>query len=94
MTAITRTDIEAAASRLADPRAGAVRATPLWPLPAATLGLSGPAFEGVEVWLKLEHLQVGGSFKARGMFNRLLARLGRQCRHRHRRSRPRPGRAL
>ena len=73
MTAITRTDIEAAASRLADPRAGAVRATPLWPLPAGALGLSGPAFEGVEVWLKLEHLQVGGSFKARGMFNRLLA---------------------
>jgi len=26
-----------------------------------------------EVWLKLEHLQVGGSFKARGMYNRLLA---------------------
>jgi predicted alternative tryptophan synthase beta-subunit len=26
-----------------------------------------------EVWLKLEHLQVGGSFKARGMLNRLLS---------------------
>mgnify|MGYP006196287065 CR=1 FL=1 len=26
-----------------------------------------------EVWLKLEHLQVGGSFKARGMLYRLLA---------------------
>jgi threonine dehydratase len=26
-----------------------------------------------EVWLKLEHLQVGGSFKARGMLNRLMA---------------------
>jgi threonine dehydratase len=25
-----------------------------------------------EVWLKLEHLQVAGSFKARGMYNRLL----------------------
>ena len=24
-----------------------------------------------EVWLKLEHLQVSGSFKARGMFNRM-----------------------
>jgi threonine dehydratase len=24
-----------------------------------------------EVWLKLEHLQLGGSFKARGMFNRM-----------------------
>ena len=28
---------------------------------------------GVEVWLKMEHLQVSGSFKARGMMNRLLA---------------------
>ena len=28
--------------------------------------------DGVEVWLKLEHLQTGGSFKARGMLNRLL----------------------
>ncbi|MBG6077279.1 threonine dehydratase [Polaromonas sp. CG_9.11] len=26
-----------------------------------------------EVWLKLEHLQTGGSFKARGMLNRLLS---------------------
>ena len=26
-----------------------------------------------ELWLKLEHLQVGGSFKARGMFNRMLS---------------------
>jgi len=29
--------------------------------------------EVAEVWLKLEHLQVSGSFKARGMFNRLRA---------------------
>lgn len=28
---------------------------------------------GREVWLKLEHLQRGGSFKVRGMFNRLRA---------------------
>ena len=28
---------------------------------------------GSEVWLKLEHLQTGGSFKARGMMNRLLS---------------------
>ncbi len=28
---------------------------------------------GGEVWLKLEHLQVAGSFKARGMLNRLLS---------------------
>jgi threonine dehydratase len=26
-----------------------------------------------ELWLKLEHLQAGGSFKTRGMFNRMLA---------------------
>ena len=35
------------------------------------VGLKAP--EGVEIWLKLEHLQTGGSFKARGMMNRLLA---------------------
>ncbi len=65
---IDRTDIEAAARRLADPRAGALRATPLWQLPGHAIGV-----DGIEVWLKLEHLQLGGSFKARGMFNRLLA---------------------
>ncbi|MBI5721643.1 MAG: serine/threonine dehydratase [Burkholderiales bacterium] len=43
-----------------------VRRTPLWRLPGAALGLGC-----AEVWLKLEHLQVSGSFKARGMFNRL-----------------------
>jgi threonine dehydratase len=45
-----------------------VRRTPLWKLPGAALGVGC-----TEVWLKLEQLQVGGSFKARGMFNRLLA---------------------
>jgi len=43
-----------------------VRRTPLWRLPGAALGV--PC---AEVWLKLEHMQLGGSFKARGMFNRL-----------------------
>lgn len=43
-----------------------VRRTPLWRLPGAALGL-----DLAEVWLKLEHLQLGGSFKARGMFNRM-----------------------
>jgi threonine dehydratase len=61
---IGQQDIEAAAQRIA----GDVRRTPLWRLPGRALGL--PA---AEVWLKLEHLQVGGSFKARGMFNRLRA---------------------
>lgn len=45
-----------------------LRKTPLLKLSGAALGL--PC---AEVWLKLEHLQVGGSFKARGMLNRLLA---------------------
>jgi threonine dehydratase len=40
----------------------------LWKLPGSALGVNC-----AEVWLKLEHLQVGGSFKARGMLNRLLA---------------------
>ena len=62
---ITRDEIESAAARVAPH----VRRTPLWVLPGDELGLAGPAFE---VWLKLEQLQVSGSFKARGMFNRLL----------------------
>ncbi len=45
-----------------------LRETPLWKLPASAMGL-----QGAEVWLKLEHLQVSGSFKARGMMSRLLA---------------------
>ncbi|HPW09301.1 MAG TPA: threonine/serine dehydratase [Burkholderiaceae bacterium] len=45
-----------------------LRQTPLWKLPGAQFGLRGG-----EVWLKLEHLQVAGSFKARGMLNRLLS---------------------
>ncbi len=43
-----------------------VRHTPLLRLPGAALGV--PC---AELWLKLEHLQRGGSFKARGMFNRM-----------------------
>jgi threonine dehydratase len=59
---IRRETIEAAARRIA----GDVRHTPLWRLPGRQLGI-----DVAEVWLKLEHLQVGGSFKARGMFNRM-----------------------
>ncbi len=47
---------------------GHVRTTPLLKLPGAALGLACK-----ELWLKLEHLQIGGSFKARGMFNRMLS---------------------
>lgn len=66
---MNRADIEAAARRFADagPR-GFLLTTPLWKLPGAALGV--PC---AEIWLKLEQLQVGGSFKARGMLNRLLA---------------------
>ena len=59
---IDRSSILAAQQRIA----GDIRRTPLWRLPGAALGL--PC---AEVWLKLEHLQVSGSFKARGVFNRL-----------------------
>ena len=59
---IDRSTIEAAARRIA----GDVRRTPLWRLPGRALGI-----DVAEVWLKLEQLQRGGSFKARGMFNRM-----------------------
>lgn len=59
---ITRDDIRAAAARIE----GDVRRTPLWRLPGRAFGL--PV---AEVALKLEQLQVSGSFKARGMFNRM-----------------------
>lgn len=63
-----RTEIDRAAERFATRRPGFIRHTPLTRLPGALFGA-----EGAEIWLKLEHLQVGGSFKARGMLNRLLA---------------------
>jgi len=62
-----RADIEKAALRFQQNRPF-LRRTPLWKLPGTALGL--PC---AQVWLKLEQLQVGGSFKARGMLNRLLA---------------------
>jgi threonine dehydratase len=65
---VTASDIRAATERFATDGRGFVRRTPLWKLPASELGVAC-----AEVWLKLEHLQVGGSFKARGMYNRLLA---------------------
>ena len=65
-----RSEIDSAARRLDGRQGGFLRETPLWKLPGAAFGLDTP---GVEVWLKLEHLQTSGSFKARGMMNRLLA---------------------
>ena len=66
--AITPEEIERAAARIAPH----VRHTPLWKLPSSALGLpAGTA--PFEAWFKLEQLQCSGSFKARGMFNRLLS---------------------
>ena len=59
---VDRATIELAGRRICDD----VRRTPLWRLPGHQLGL-----DVAEVWLKLEQLQVSGSFKARGMFNRM-----------------------
>lgn len=65
---MNRAAVEAAARRFREEHAAFIRRTPLWKVPGAMLGV--PA---AEVWLKLEHLQVSGSFKARGMLNRLLS---------------------
>ncbi|HEY2190246.1 MAG TPA: threonine/serine dehydratase [Caldimonas sp.] len=61
---ITRAEIVDAGRRIA----GDIRRTPLLRIPGAALGV-----DCRELWLKLEHLQVSGSFKARGMFNRMRA---------------------
>ena len=65
---MNRQDVEAAAARCAPHEGVFLRRTPLWKLPGAALGVACG-----QVWLKLEQLQVGGSFKARGMLHRLLA---------------------
>ena len=65
---MNRAEIEGAWERFGHHRGSFLRETPLWKLPAAALGVPGG-----ELWLKLEHLQVSGTFKARGMLNRLLA---------------------
>jgi threonine dehydratase len=64
---VSRTAIEQAA-RLAASRPHFLRRTPLWQLPGSAVGVACR-----EVWLKLEHLQASGSFKARGMLHRLLS---------------------
>ncbi len=61
---ISRSEIADAQRRIE----GDIRHTPLLRIAGTPLGV-----DGVELWLKLEHLQVGGSFKARGMFNRMRA---------------------
>lgn len=59
---VTLADVEAAASRIA----GRVRRTPAWRSPALSARL------GREVFIKLECLQLAGSFKVRGVANKLL----------------------
>ena len=60
---IGRREVEAAWQRIRPH----VRRTPVIELPAGVLGLAAP------LALKLESLQPGGSFKARGAFHKLLA---------------------
>ena len=64
---MNRAAIEQAA-HLAATRPHFLRRTPLWQLPGSALGVNC-----AQVWLKLEHLQASGSFKARGMLHRLLS---------------------
>jgi threonine dehydratase len=65
---VNRAAIGDAAQRFARDFPHFIRKTPLWKLPGKALGVPHD-----EVWLKLEHLQASGSFKARGMLNRLLS---------------------
>jgi threonine dehydratase len=60
---ISRSDVEAAWARIRPH----VRRTPVIELPAGVFGTSAP------LALKLESLQVSGSFKGRGAFHKLLA---------------------
>ncbi|CAN5613705.1 hypothetical protein BH10PSE18_BH10PSE18_33480 [soil metagenome] len=66
-----RAEAERAALRFGGLASRFVLETPLWKLAPSAFGLD--LAPGVGIWLKLEQLQVGGSFKARGMMNRLLA---------------------
>ena len=68
MTTIHHAAIEQCHSAFAQKYSHFIHQTPLWKLPGKALGVNCD-----EVWLKLEHLQTGGSFKARGMLNRLLS---------------------
>jgi threonine dehydratase len=65
---VSRDSIESASARFREGYGHFIRRTPLWQMPGAALGV-----ECAEVWLKLEQFQVGGTFKARGMLNRLLS---------------------
>ena len=62
MPIIDRASIQACQVTFSQSYSHFIRQTPLWKLPGKALGV-----DCAEVWLKLEHLQTGGSFKARGM---------------------------
>jgi threonine dehydratase len=65
---INRSQIESTLRRFDDGYRHFLHETPLMKLSGAALGV-----DCAEVWLKLEQLQTSGSFKARGMLNRLLS---------------------
>lgn len=65
MSQLTLEDVERAQARIGPH----VRRTPLLPVGR----LRRPVPEVAELWLKLESLQVSGSFKARGALNRVLS---------------------
>lgn len=65
---VDRADIVRARDRIFDGFKPLLRRTPLMKVAGSALGI-----DCAEVWLKLELLQVSGSFKARGMLNRLLS---------------------
>lgn len=65
---VLREDVVAAQSRIFDQFGPFLRRTPVIKLTGQAVGLNC-----AEIWFKLEHLQVSGSFKARGILNRMLS---------------------
>ncbi len=65
---VVRAEIERAQRRIFDDFKPFLRRTPVLQVAGASLGI-----DCAELWFKLEQLQVGGSFKSRGMLNRLLS---------------------
>ena len=63
---MNRAEIDACARLLHKRHGDFIRRTALWKRPGTDFGVACG-----EVWLKLEHMQVSGSFKARGMLNRM-----------------------
>lgn len=62
---VSLADVEAAHERVE----GAVRRTPLIPLPFPVEGGRAPTDEGGRIWVKCENLQRVSAFKARGAYN-------------------------